>query len=198
MKLFMNYIIKTSHSTRDEIVGARIFSAYAWKNANLSKNHWVNLRKENDCAWKCLGDGVCQLKKWKATVCSSEHSKDAGRLNPKKEIFLFFFPTRWMQGDLALLHLQMILLLLLFIKPGDYWKEKVCSMWLGRGSQLLKTPGSSLPSGLLSLMTSLYHSVSYLCQQLSQQRGDALWVALRKQETSSSQKAYIELWLPTK
>lgn len=110
----------------------------------------------------------------------------------------FFFPTRWRQGDLALLHLQMILLLLLFIKPGDYWKEKVCSMWLGRGSQLLKTPGSSLPSGLLSLMTSLYHSVSYLCQQLSQQRGDALWVALRKQETSSSQKAYIELWLPTK
>lgn len=98
MKLFMNYIIKTSHSTGDEIVGARIFSAYAWKNANLSKNHWVNLRKENDCAWKCLGDGVCQLKKWKATVCSSEHSKDAGRLNPKKEIFLFFFSNKMKAG----------------------------------------------------------------------------------------------------
>lgn len=91
MKLLMNYIIKTSHSTRDEIVEASLFSAHVWKNVNLSKNHWVNLRKENDCAWKCLGDGVCQLMKWEVTVCSSVHSKDVHRLSPKKEIF-FLFP----------------------------------------------------------------------------------------------------------
>lgn len=89
MKLLMSYVIKTSHSTRDEIVEASLFSAHAWKNVNLSKNHWVNLRKENDCAWKCLGDGVCQLMKWEVTVCSSVHSKDVHRLSPKKEIFSF-------------------------------------------------------------------------------------------------------------
>jgi len=37
-KLLMNYMIKTSHSVRDEIVRAALFSAHAWKNANLSKN----------------------------------------------------------------------------------------------------------------------------------------------------------------
>lgn len=32
MKVFINYIIKTSHSTRDEIVEASLFSAHTWKN----------------------------------------------------------------------------------------------------------------------------------------------------------------------
>lgn len=92
-KLLMNYMIKTSHSTRHEIVRAGLFSAHAWKNANLSKNLWVNLRKENDCAWKCFGDGVCQLMKWEAAVWRAVRSKDAGRLRPKQEIFGFSSST---------------------------------------------------------------------------------------------------------
>lgn len=163
MKLLMNYIIKISQSTRDEIVKASLFSAHAWKNVNLSKNHWVNLRKENDCAWKCLGDGVCQLMNWEATVCSSLHSKDIHKLSPKKEIFSFS-PLRGIQGHFALCFICNSFFS--FIKPGDYWEEKVCSKWLGKGSRLLTPPGSHLPSGLLILMTSLYHSVSQLCQQL--------------------------------
>lgn len=101
MYLLMNYIIKISQSTRDEIVEASLFSVHVWKNINLSKHHWVNLRKENDCAWKCLGDGVCQLMNWEATVCSSLHSKSMHKLSPKKEIFSFS-PIRGMQGHFAL------------------------------------------------------------------------------------------------
>lgn len=65
------------------------------------------------------------------------------------------------------------------------------------GSQLFTSPGSRLPSGLLILMTRLYHLVSQLCQQLSQQRSDAFCVTLCKQDSSSSQKAHTEIVLLT-
>lgn len=127
----MNYIIKISQSTRDEIVEASLFSAHAWKNVNLSKNHWVNLRKENDCAWKCLGDGVCQLMNWEATVCSSVHSKGVHKLSPKKEIF-FFFPSKRNAGTFcAMPHLQLVFF---FCK----------TRWLLRRESLLQVAGQGV------------------------------------------------------
>lgn len=108
IKLLMHYVIKISQSRRDEIVDASLFSAHAWKNISLSKNHWVNLRKENDCAWQCYGDDVCQLMNWEATICSSLQSKGMHKLSPKKEIF-FFFPSKRNAGTFcSVLHLQFV------------------------------------------------------------------------------------------
>lgn len=115
---------------------------------------------------------------------------------PKEGDFFSFFPLRGMQGHFTLWFICNSVFC--FIKPGDYWEEKVCSKWLGKGSRLLTPPGSHLPSGLLILMTSLYHhSVSQLCQQLPQQPSDAFCVRLCRQESGSSQKAHIEYILPT-
>lgn len=67
-------------------------------------------------------------------------------------------------------------------------------MWLGRRSQLLVPPDSSLPSALLVWMTSLHHGFVAVAAALPPGR-DALYAAPCKQKSSLSQRANIRLWL---
>lgn len=146
---------------------------------------WLNLKKENDSAWKCLGDGFGWLMKRKATVYSMRPRREH-RDEVRGEGIIFKINRNAAKFALSLIWNW-------FCKDDNYWTEKACSVRRAGRPRLLILPGSSLPFACGVDMTR-FGILSCISRFFWPAR-NTFRIELRKTGTTSSQAVHIRLWI---